>query len=90
MLSVQDKQTGSDDPLSYGEFEQVFAFRDGNLQNRFKDETCTYCNKKGHTETIRFAKRNDNKMAMMAKTISAAMAKKAMESIFDTFKKMHL
>ncbi len=42
LLVVQDKQSGNDDSIAYGEFEQVFAFRDGNHQNQFKDETCTY------------------------------------------------
>ncbi len=39
-LVVLDKQSGGDTPDTYREFEQVFAFRDGNRQNRFKDETC--------------------------------------------------
>ncbi len=37
----------------------MFAFRDSNRQNKFKDEICTYCDKKGHTETVRFAKCDD-------------------------------
>ncbi len=74
LLTVQEKQSGSDDPITYGEFEQVFAFRDGNLQNQFKDESCTYCNKKGHTETICFAKRDNDKLTKMAKIFSATMA----------------
>ncbi len=49
LLSLQDKQTVSDQMDAYSELEQILAFRDGNHQNRFKDETCTYCNKKGHT-----------------------------------------
>ncbi len=73
LLSVQEKQSGTDDPVTYGEFEQIFDFRDGNRQNRFKDETCTYCNKKGHTKIICLAKRDDNKMARMAKTVSSAI-----------------
>ncbi len=59
---VKEKQSGSDDSVTYGEFEQVFAFQNGNRQNRFKDETCTYCNKKGHIEFICFAKRDDHKL----------------------------
>ncbi len=97
LLSVQEKQSDSDDPVTYGEFEQVFAFRDSNRQNRFKDETCTYCNKKGHIEMVCFVKYDDDKMAKMAKTVSAAMAEeiaanntKAMESILDTLNKMNL
>ncbi len=52
LFAVQDKQTGGDDPHTYIEFEQIFAFRYGNRQNKFKDETCTYCNKKGDTEVV--------------------------------------
>ncbi len=74
LLVVQDKQSANDDSVAYGEFEQVFAFRDSNRQNQFKDETCTYCNKKGHTETVCFAKHDANKMTKMANTISAALA----------------
>ncbi len=46
LLSIQEKQTITDPIDAYCEFEQVFAFRDGNRQNRFKDETCSYCSKK--------------------------------------------
>ncbi len=74
MLVVQDKQSGNDESFAYVEFENVFAFRDGNFQNWFQDETCTYCNEKGHTETVCFNKHDDNKMTKMAKTISAALA----------------
>ncbi len=66
MLVVQDKQSGNDDSITYAEFEQVFAIRDGNRQNQFMHETCTYCNKKGHTETVCFAKRDNDRMTKMA------------------------
>ncbi len=97
LLTEQEKQYGSDDLITYGEFEQVFAFRNGNHQNRFKNETCTYCNKKGDPETVCFAKYDDNKLTKMAKTVSAAMVEqiaatntKTMESILETLKKMNL
>ncbi len=97
LLELQDKQSGGDTPDTYREFEQVFAFRDINRQNRFKDETYTYCNKKGHTETICFAKRDDDKLTKMAQKVSsamgeqiAAMNKQTMESILETFSKMNL
>ncbi len=93
LLLVQDKKNNSDSTDTYGVFEQVFAFCDGNRQNRFKDETCTYCNKKGHTEDVCFAKHDDDKMTKMAVKVSASMAeqiattnKKAMESILETAK----
>ncbi len=74
MLLLQDKQTGSDQLDTYSELEQFLAFRDGNCQNKFKDETCKYCNKKGHTETVCFAKRDDDKMTSLTEKVSAAMA----------------
>ncbi len=97
LLSLQDKQTESDQMHAYGELEQILAFRDRNYPNRFKDEICTYCNKKGHTETICFAKRDDDKMTRLAEKVSAAMAqsitatnKLAVESILETLSKMNL
>ncbi len=90
LFAVQDKQ-------NYGVFEQVFAFRDGNHQNKFKHENCTYCNKKGHTEDVCFAKRDDDKLTKMAAKVSAAMSeqiaannKLAMDSILDRLDKMNL
>ncbi len=96
-MVVQDKQSDGDTPDTYREFEQIFAFRDGNRQNQFKDETCTYCNKKGHTEVVCFAKRDDDKLAKLAQKLSVAMAeqiaatnKQAMESILETLNKINL
>ncbi len=67
------------------------------MVNKFKDETCTYCNKKGHTETICFTKLDDDKLTKMAQKVSAARAeqiaatnKQAMESILETLIKMNL
>ncbi len=71
---VQEKQTRGDDLHTYREFKQIFAFRDGNRLNRFKDETCSYCNKKGHNETVCFAKRDNDKLTKMAAKVSAAKA----------------
>ncbi len=62
---IQDHQTESDNTDAYGQFEQNFAFKVGNRQKRFKDEIYSYCNKKGHTETICFAKRDEDKMTKM-------------------------
>ncbi len=77
-------------------FEQVFAFRDSNRQNKFKDETCTYCNKKGQTEVVCFAKCDDDKLTKMAAKVSAAMAEQIaasnkldMDSILDRLDKMN-
>ncbi len=94
---IQEKQIGGDDLHTYGEFEQIFAFRDSNRQNKFKDETCSYCNKKCHTEAVCFAKSDNDKLTKMAATVSAAMAeqiatthKQAMYSILDILDKMNL
>ncbi len=76
-------------------FETVFAFRDGNRQHKFKDVTCTYCNKKGYTEAVCFAKFGNDKLNKMAAKVSAAMAERiaasnkiAMDSILDRLDKM--
>ncbi len=97
LLSLQDIQTGSNSMDAYSDLEQILAFHDGKCQNRFKDETCTYCNKKGHTETIIFAKHDDDKMTKMAEKVSASMAKAIaatnkldMEGIIETLSKMNL
>ncbi len=97
LLILQGKHSGCDTWDTYREFEQVFAFRDGNHQNCFKDETCTYCNKKGHIETMCFARHDDDKLIKMAQNVSAAMAEKiaatnkqAIESILESHSKMNL
>ncbi len=53
-----------------------------------------YCNKKGHTEIVCFAKHDDDKMTRLAEKVSAAMAqsitatnKLAMEGIIETISK---
>ncbi len=74
LLSLQDKQTGSDQMDTYSELEQILVFQDCNHQNRFKGETCMYCNKKGHTKTVCFAKRDDDKITRLAEKVSVAMA----------------
>ncbi len=60
-LVLQDKQSGSDTQDTYEEFEQALTIQDDNRQHQFTDETCTYCNKKCNTETICFAKCDDDK-----------------------------
>ncbi len=82
---------------AFNELEQIVAFRDINRPNRFNDETCTDCSKKGHTETICFTKRDGDNMIKMAEKVSAVMAqaiaatnKLAMEGIIETLSKMNL
>ncbi len=51
----------------------ILAYRDGNRQNKYTNETCTYCNNKGHMEIVCFAKCDDNKLTKMAEKVSAIM-----------------
>ncbi len=97
LLLIQEKQTSTDPIDAYGEFEQVFAFRDGNRQNRFTDENCSYCSKKGHTDAVCFAKCDDDKMSKIAGKVSlsvrtqiSAENKAAMDAILETISKMNL
>ncbi len=39
------------------------------------DETCSYCSKKGHTDAVCFAKRDDDKMAKMAEQVFLSVRK---------------
>ncbi len=58
------------------DLKNILSYRYGHRQQRFKDESCTYCNKKGHTEMVCFSKRDDEKLIKMALKISAVMADK--------------
>ncbi len=66
LLVVHDKIVGSDETYNIDEFERILAYKDGNCQDRFKDETCTYCNKKGHMEIVCFSTCSNVKLAKMA------------------------
>ncbi len=79
------------------EFEHILAYKDANHQNRFKDETCTYCNMKGHMETVCLSKHDDHKLAKMAEKVSAVMAEmiaasnmQAIKSILNRLDKLNL
>ncbi len=63
LFVVKDKHVGCDE---YDEYEHICTYKDGNHQNRFKDETCTYCNKNEHTETVCFTKRDNDKQTKIA------------------------
>ncbi len=97
LLVVQDKQIDGNETYTFKEFQHILAYKDCNRQNRFKDETCTYCNKNGHTETVCFSKHDDDKLAKMAEKVSAVMAEKivasnmqAIESILNRLDKLNL
>ncbi len=87
---VQDRYIGSDETYSINKLEHILAYKDGDHLNKFKDETFTYFTKKGHTETLYFSKRDDEKLARLTDKCSIVMAEKfaasnkeAMESILN-------
>ncbi len=70
---------------------------DDHRQHRFRDASCPYCNKKGHTEKVCFSKCDDEKLTKMSEKISAVMAgmitasnNEAFESILNKIKRMNL
>ncbi len=63
----------------------ILTYRDDNHQHKFKNEYCTYCNKKGHTESVCFSKRDDEKLTKVAEKISAFMANKIAASNNEAF-----
>ncbi len=94
---VQEKSVGNDEINIINELEHILAYKDGDHQNKYKDETCTYCNKKGHTETVCFSKHDDDKLSKLAEKCTAAMAdrlsgynKEAMDSIMNKLESLFL
>ncbi len=73
---VQGKSVGGVETYTTDDLQHILTYKDDHLQHRFKDESCTYCNMKGHTETVCFSKRDDEKLTKMAVKISAVMAGK--------------
>ncbi len=67
---VQEKSVGGDETYTIDDLEHILAYRDNNCQHRFKDKSCTYCNKKDHTETVCFTKYDDDKLTKMAEKVS--------------------
>ncbi len=82
---VQEKSVDSVDTYTTDDLKHILAYRDDNRQHRFKDESCTYCNKKGYTETVCFSKCDDEKLTKMAEKISAVMANKIAASNNEGF-----
>ncbi len=58
----QEKSVGGVETYITDDLKYILTYRDYNRQHSFKDESCTYCNKKGHTETVCFSKRDDEKL----------------------------
>ncbi len=94
---VQEKSVGGVEIYTTDDLKHILAYRDDNCQHRFKDESCTYCNKKGHTEMVCFSKRNDEMLTKMAEKISPIMANniaasnnEPFESVLNKIEKLNL
>ncbi len=94
---VQEKFVGGVETYTTDDLKHILTYRDDHHQHRFKDESCTYCNKKGHTESVCFSKRDHEKLIKMAVKISAVMADKitasnneAFESVLNKIKRLDL
>ncbi len=72
--TVHEKSVGNDEINIIDELEWIFTYKDGDRRNKYKDETCIYCNKKGHMETVCSSKGDDDKLSKLAKKCTAAMA----------------
>ncbi len=82
---LQEKFVGGVETHTTDDLKHILAYRDDNHQHRFKDESCIYCNKKGHTETVCFSKCDDEKLTKMAEKLSAVMANKIEASNNEAF-----
>ncbi len=80
MHVIQDRSVGNDEIYTINELEHILAYSDH--QNNFKDETCTYCNKKGDIDTLCFSKRDDEKLSKLAEKCTA-YNKEEMDSILN-------
>ncbi len=82
---VQVKYVGGVETYTSDDLNQIITYRDDHRQHRFKDESCTDGNKKGHTEMVGFSKRDDEKLIKMAVKISAVMTDKITASNNEAF-----
>ncbi len=94
---VQEKSVGGVETYTIDNLRHILTYIDDHRQHRFKDESCTYCKKKGHTETVCFSKCDDEKLTNMVVKISAIMADKiatrnneALESVLKEIEKLNL
>ncbi len=94
---VQEKSVGGVETYITDDLKHILTYRDDHNQHRFKDESCTYCNKKGHTESVCFSKHDDEKLIKMVMKISAVMADKitasnneAFESVLKKIERLNL
>ncbi len=49
---IEEKSVGGVETYTTDDLKHILTYRDDHCLHRFKDEFCTYCNKKGHTETV--------------------------------------
>ncbi len=94
---VQEKSVGGVETYTTDDLKHILTCRDVHCQHRFKDESCTYCNKKEHTDMVCFSKYDDEKLTKLAEKISAVMAGKiparnneAFESVLNKIEKLNL
>ncbi len=82
---VQEKSVAGVETYTTDNYKHILTYRDDYRQHSFKDESCTYCNKKGHIETVCFSKSDYEKLIKMAVKISAVMADKITASNNEAF-----
>ncbi len=95
--TLQDRSVGNDEASIINNLEQLFAYKEGDSKNKFRDETCTYCNMKGHKENVCFTKCDDTKSSKLAEKCTSAMTdhlstynKESMEAIMSKLKSLFL
>ncbi len=51
---VQGKSVGGVETYTTDDLKHILTYKDDHCQHRFKDESCPYCNKKGHQKWSAF------------------------------------
>ena len=88
VLNVVQQQPLSEEDAVYDEvFSQIYAYGQGtDRRSKFKDEICTFCSKKGHTENVCFTKRDDDKLSKLTEKCSSSMAEVLSKSQAESMK----
>ena len=74
VLNVTQAIPSNDDEKSFDDIvEQIYAFQSSDRKNKYKDETCTFCQRKGHTENVCFAKKDEAKLEKFAMKCASSM-----------------
>ncbi len=90
---VQEKSVGCVETYTSDNLKHILTYKDHHRQHRFKDESCTYCNKKGYTETVCFSKHDDEKLTKISAVMSGKIAtsnNEALESVLKEIKRFNL